>query len=261
MIEYHKNFSIANLFYINDEGLICQEEFRDVPDYEGIYQASDLGRIKSLTRTILRRGKHPIQIREKILSSSPNRKEYLKLSLYKNSKKETKTVHQLVAITFLDHIPCGLDLVINHKNFIRRDNRLDNLEIVTMRVNNNHKHLPSTSKFTGVSWNKKSKKWYAQIAIGVKVKHLGGFDAEEEASQYYENALTAIQNGTEIKVKPNNFSSKYKGVRWNKRDLKWRAEIRMDGKVKYIGGYSTEIEAAEAVNKALGYQKNIIDND
>lgn len=54
MIEYYKNLSLENLPYINEEGLICWEEFRDIPQYEGLYQVSDLGRVKSLARTITR---------------------------------------------------------------------------------------------------------------------------------------------------------------------------------------------------------------
>ena len=46
MIEYHKNLSLELLFYINNEGLVCYEEWKDIPGYEGIYQVSNLGRIK-----------------------------------------------------------------------------------------------------------------------------------------------------------------------------------------------------------------------
>ena len=48
MIEYWKNLDLRDLFYINDDGLVCCEEWRDIIGYEGYYQVSNLGRVKSL---------------------------------------------------------------------------------------------------------------------------------------------------------------------------------------------------------------------
>jgi hypothetical protein len=52
MIEYYNNFDLNPLFYINDEGLVCLEEFKNIPNWIGFYQISNLGRVKSLERTI-----------------------------------------------------------------------------------------------------------------------------------------------------------------------------------------------------------------
>lgn len=223
-----------------------EEIWKDIPDYEGIYQASNLGNIKSL--------KFGSTGKERILKPTLNNCGYLRVCLHKNKKQKVRSVHQLVAITFLNHKPCGMELVVNHKNFIRVDNRLENLEIVTARENVNKKHLTSVSKYTGVSWYKKSKKWIACIYADGKYTHLGYFDTEEEASKYYENAVIAIQNGTEIQVKERITTSKYTGVSWNKRDARWRADITVNSKTKYIGQYLTEIEAHEAVENALKLQ-------
>lgn len=158
-------------------------------DAEEFYQVSNLGRIKSI-----KRGK------EKIMKGYINNYGYVTVTL--NGK--TKKVHQLVAIAFLNHIPCGSKLVVNHKNFIRHDNRLTNLEIITQRENANQSHLSSSSKFTGVFWNRFINKWQSKIRINGKNKHLGTFDCEEEASEYYIKALESIKNNTEIQVKINN---------------------------------------------------------
>lgn len=243
MIEYHKNLNIENLPYINEEGLICWEEFKDIPDYEGLYQVSDLGRVKSLNYNHTGKGG--------LLKQCFNGNKYLTVNLHKKGTQKNKRVHQLVAIVFLNHKLCGQKFVVNHKKFIRSDNRVENLEIVTNRENTNQKHMESTSKFTGVYWRKDNKKWRATIEVdGVKVS-LGHFDNEEEASEYYENALKAIENGTEIQIKERITTSKYKGVCLNKRTNKWKSRITISKKVKNLGDFLTEIEAHEAREKYI----------
>lgn len=102
-------------------------------------------------------------------------------------------IHKLVAMAFLNHTPDGTQIfVINHKNFDKMDNRVENLEIVTSRENSNKKHLSSTSKYTGVSWNKNTNKWRADIYINSKLNYLGLFTNEIEASNAYQNALKQI---------------------------------------------------------------------
>ena len=154
------------------------EEFRDVDGYDGVYQVSNLGRVKSLWF-----GK------ERILKGKINTPGYLDIGLYKDNKGKTRAIHQLVSVAFLGHKPGGYKLVVNHINFNKLDNRAVNLEIVTARENTNHKHLKSTSFYTGVSWHKKSKKWNSQIYVNGKVKHLGVFTDELEASNAYQIAL------------------------------------------------------------------------
>lgn len=243
MIEYHKNFSLESLPYINLEGLICWEEFKNIPNYEGLYQVSDLGRIKSF-----KLGK------ESILKSNLTRFGYLLTTLFKNNDRKTKPVHQLVAITFLNHTPWESSLVVNHKNFIRYDNRLENLEIVTQRENSNRKHLKSSSEYTGVDWNNSLGKWRSRITINGKEISLGAFEDELEASKYYENALIAIKNGEEIQVKRRKVTSKYKGVSWSVKDKVWVASIWLDGKTKRIGSFKEELEAHYAFEN---YKKQI----
>lgn len=151
------------------------EVFKDVKDYEGIYQVSSMGNIKSL--------KHG---KERLLKLSKNSNGYLMFSLLKNGKTKQRTVHSVVAESFLNHKTCGMKLVVNHINFNKQDNRVDNLEIITQRENTNKKHVKSRSKYTGVCWNKQCKKWQANKHINGKKKHLGLFNTELEASNAYE---------------------------------------------------------------------------
>ncbi len=154
------------------------EEFRDVDGYDGVYQVSNLGRVKSF-----KFGK------ERILKVNINSSGYLTIGLYKDNKEKRRTIHQLVAVAFLGHKMGGYKLVVNHINFNKLDNRVVNLEIVTARENTNRKHLKSSSIYTGVCWHKKSKKWNSQIYVNGKIKNLGYFTDELEASNAYQIAL------------------------------------------------------------------------
>tara|TARA_R110000764_G_scaffold187293_2_gene272692 strand:+ start:389 stop:877 length:489 start_codon:yes stop_codon:yes gene_type:complete len=154
------------------------EEFKDIPNHEGLYQVSNLGRVKSF------KGKT-----ERILKPTASKGCYLHVGLNKDGKRKTIRVHQLVAMAFLGHTPCGHKLVVNHKNFIRYDNRAENLELDTARNNTNQKHLKSSSEYVGVNWSKSREKWMASIHINGKTKYLGVFTCEIKASKAYENAL------------------------------------------------------------------------
>lgn len=168
------------------------EVWKDVIGYEGIYEVSNLGNVKSLSRIILLRGKYPFQSKEKILKGYINSNGYLMVCLSGNAKDKSIAIHQLVAQAFLNHKICRMELVVNHKNFIRTDNQVVNLEIVTNRENCNQKHRESSSQYTGVCWDKQMKKWRSVIYINKKLRFLGLFDLEIEASNAYQNALKLL---------------------------------------------------------------------
>jgi hypothetical protein len=174
-----------------------EEIWKDIPDYEGMYQVSDLGRVKSLKRITIVSDVINRPLKERILKLMFNSSDYLYVTLTKvGFFKKNYPIHQLVAFVFKNHKPCGHKLVINHINFIKTDNRVVNLEIVINRENCNKKHLKSTSKYTGVSWNKKNNKWASQIMIEGRNKHIGYFRNELEASNAYQNELKKIlENG------------------------------------------------------------------
>ena len=101
------------------------EEWRDIEGYEGFYQISNLGNVKSLTN----RSNHK---EEKILKLNTNGKYYL-VNICKNTKKKTLLIHRLVAKAFIDN-PNNLPQ-INHINGNKLDNRVENLEWCTCREN------------------------------------------------------------------------------------------------------------------------------
>ena len=107
------------------------EEWKDIPNYEGLYQASNLGRIKSLER-IDALGH---RLKEKILKPGISHNGYYRVCLYKNSIGKMHIVHRLVWIAFNGPIPEGLQ--VNHINEIKSDNRLSNLNLMTPKENTN----------------------------------------------------------------------------------------------------------------------------
>jgi len=177
-----------------------KEIWKPVKNYEGIYEVSNLGRVKSLSRIILRRGKYPFLSNERILKPGISSNAYLTVFLSFNTVQKSHLIHQLVAEAFLNHKPNGHKLVCNHIDFNRLNNHVDNLEIVTNRVNTNQKHLKSSSQYIGVNWDKKAKKWRASIKINCKTKFLGLFKSELEASKAYQNELKKIQPAAIIKI-------------------------------------------------------------
>lgn len=184
-MDYSKNLDLAPIEYFCEfDKIIKTEQWIDIINYENKYQISDLGRIKSL--------KYHNANTHKILKQSKGTHNYNHICLCKDNTSKTIKTHKLVAIAFLNHTPCGHKLVINHKNFIRTDNRKLNLEIITNRENSNLKHILSTSKYVGVSWDKAIKRWRSSIVINNKYKYLGVFISEIDAHNAYQNALLQI---------------------------------------------------------------------
>jgi len=114
----------------------AKETFKDIKYYEGYYQVSDLGRVRSLKRTIIDKNGIRIRIKKKILKLSIEaRTGYLKVNLCKNGKTKTRYVHKLVAQAFHDHKPNGYRRIIDHKNAIKTDNRAINLQEISQSEN------------------------------------------------------------------------------------------------------------------------------
>lgn len=125
------------------------EEWKDIVGYEGLYQVSNLGRVKSVSRVVIRgNGRHQM-VKEKILKYRENNRGYLFVCLYKNGVAIPYSVHRLVAEAF---IPNG-DLfatTVNHKDEDKTNNRVDNLEWMNGADNIRYSHRDGgTADFRG----------------------------------------------------------------------------------------------------------------
>lgn len=113
-----------------------EEVWKDIPNYEGLYQASNLGRIKSLNRIIMRKDNKIYTQKEKILKPAKNHKGYLHCSLTKDFKTKKISVHRLVAQTFIsnsNNLP-----QVNHIDGNKQNNQTNNLEWITNYDNIQH---------------------------------------------------------------------------------------------------------------------------
>ena len=131
-------------------GLI--EVWRDIKGYEGCYQVSSFGRVKSLARMRASRGGSLVPMSEKIMSLKTNKHGYLCIGLHSNGKKFF-SVHRLVAFAFIPNSD-ELKTTVNHKNADKKDNRVSNLEWATQSeqmqhaVKNDLLEIRGSPKFT-----------------------------------------------------------------------------------------------------------------
>lgn len=161
------------------------EKWVDIVNFEGLYQISDFGNVKSLSRTITK-GNISYTTKDRILKQSIDSVGYPCVNLSDYKKQKTFRVHQLVAISFLNHKPDRhKGLVIDHINGNKLNNNLTNLQLITNKINTSKDRKNKTSKYTGVSWHKQSNKWLAQFRENGSVKYLGTFETEEEARDAY----------------------------------------------------------------------------
>lgn len=116
------------------------EMWKPVVGFEGLYEVSDLGRIKSLPRNSTRGG-----LIKPYLSTHNG---YVYVGLCKSNKKHTIRLHKLVLQAFTDYDPNG-GLVIDHLDGNKTNNRLDNLEAVTQKVNFNRAIANGLVEFKG----------------------------------------------------------------------------------------------------------------
>ena len=162
------------------------EVWKDIKGYEGMYQISSLGRVKSLKRKGV--------TKDKILKGGTDGRGYKSVNLCLYTKSKTFKIHQLVAIAFLNHTPCGHKIVVDHINGDTYNNNVGNLQLITQRENSSKDRVGYSSRYVGVRWNKTNSNWTSQIGINGKLKHLGCFDCELEAAEAYQKELNKINN-------------------------------------------------------------------
>lgn len=153
----------------------------DIPDYEGCYQVSNKGRIRSLKKWCVNERKYIDFI--KVLTPMNNGNGYLYVFLYKQQKRKRFYIHRLVATMFLEK-ELNKD-IINHKDYNKQNNCVDNLEWCTQKENINHSiknmekpHNTKISKITNEKYIRKKKYNYE---LTIRGKYQGVFKTLEEA--------------------------------------------------------------------------------
>jgi hypothetical protein len=160
-----------------------KENWKDIPNFKGVYKISSFGRVKSFKLN-----------KERILKPGICSSGYCIVVLSLDLKRKSFRIHQLVAMAFLNHTPDGTNkLVIDHINNLKSDNKLSNLQIISNR-DNCIKKTKGKSKYRGVQWCETHKKWKSQIRYKNKRLSLGSFKNETEASEAYELKKTQIEN-------------------------------------------------------------------
>ena len=136
---------------------MIEEIWRPIEGYEGLYEVSNTGKVRSLdrydNRNCFRKGK--------VLSPIKDTDDYLKVNLYCNGKNKKCLVHRLVALTFIpnpDGLPQG-----NHKDEDKTNNNVDNLEWCNRKYNVNYGSRKDKVKDTAIKngyWTGLSKEEY-----------------------------------------------------------------------------------------------------
>lgn len=117
------------------------EEWRAVPEFEGYYEASTLGRVRSVKRVV--KSERMTQcFSGRVLSAVVSNKGYPMVSMWRDGKRLTATVHKIVLLTFRGPRPPGA--IIRHLNGDALDSRLENLAYGTPRQNNLDKVVHGT---------------------------------------------------------------------------------------------------------------------
>lgn len=237
IIEHYKNLDLQDIVYFCEVDLIEKtEKWKDVPDYEGMYRISDLGRIKSLN--------YKRTNQYKILKPYLNNVGYRKISLCKNGIVKKVFIHQLVFYCFSGETKSKC-FIIDHKNNIRIDNRFKNLQSLTQRKNT----CKDKVNFNHCVQINKQNKFSLRIKHDRKSNYFGVFKTEEEAKKLYHEIVFKIENYIDysdliIKHKPIN----EKGTYYDKENKKWRSFCKFDSKTKQIGRFNSLEEAKLALN-------------
>lgn len=163
-----------------------KEIWKDIKEYEGIYQISNFGRVKRLDSVIAtkhRSGKLVNVLKqERFLIPTDNGHNYLIVGLSKNNKRKNYYVHRLVAEAFISNPQNKTQ--VNHKNGDKSNNNIENLEWVTAQENMIHssKVLKTKYNLTGLNASREKQKRKVDM-FDVNGNFIKKFDSIAEASR------------------------------------------------------------------------------
>ena len=185
------------------------EIWKDVVGYEGLYKVSNLGNVKSVEK-VDRRGWHR---QEKQLLLQNNKTGYLQVGLRINGKERKFLVHRLVAMAFLENT--NNYEMVNHKNCIKNDNRVENLEWCDEKYNSNY----ADAQKRRIANTDFSKRKYNPIVAIKNMKPIAMCDMDGNILKTFSSVKQAIEEG----YGTNSISSCLTGKLKTHRGHKWMA--------------------------------------
>jgi hypothetical protein len=163
------------------------EVWKPIPNYEGIYEVSSWGRVKSLDKVKYHYAakNNLANIKGRILTYKLSN-NYRYVDLYFNGSYKRYTIHVLVYSVFYGIVTLGK--IINHKDSDRLNNYYKNLEEVFPRENSTHYHRVNKKNLVGAHYDgsgKRLKRWRSSIIYNKKKIGLGSYFTEKEAHEAY----------------------------------------------------------------------------
>lgn len=172
------------------------ETWRQIPGVRPIYMVSNKGRTKSIDHFDFKviAGKE-VNVKGKLLSQVLDESGYKGVTLYGGKISKSRYItHVLVFFTFNPETQPKKGYEVDHIDNDKTNNNLSNLQYIKTRHNSSKRsmNLKKTSRFTGVSWDKRKNAWYSCIRISGKTKNLGFYYDEIDASIAYQKALQSL---------------------------------------------------------------------
>lgn len=161
------------------------EEWKSVVGYEGLYEVSNMGRLRSLERTFVNRNGITRRFKGRVLALNPRNGWYATSTLRKDGVTTEVYIHHLVMAAFIGPRPDGL--IIAHRDDNKHNNLLSNLRYTTPGDNtadiirNNTVRSDNISGTIGVSWDSNREKWISNITKDGKGYYLGAFSNKDDA--------------------------------------------------------------------------------